>query len=344
MSESGQDDPPEQTRDGSRPDPSVGGDLTTYAAFPNLASAAAAVLSFLRAELGFRWWAVSRVTGGTYAVLTTGNSGFPLAAGEQLPWPDSLCRLAVERAAPPIAPDVRAVHVYEIAPLVHQWHVGAYLSVPITVDGTSLFGTLCAIDDTPRPLEVAARLPLVELQARLLSTVLAGDLRVEEARRARERAEVDALIDSLTGLVNRRGWQRLLDREDDRCRRYGSVASVLVADLDGLKAVNDRRGHAAGDVLLQQAASVLRDAFRSTDVVARLGGDEFGVLAVETDGADARRECDRLQGLLADAGIAASVGAAARGPEDGLTGAWASADAAMYAVKRSKRRAGPSSA
>ena len=339
MSESGQADPREQAPASRSPGSGAGGDLTRYVAFPDVATAASAVLAFLRAELGFRWWAVSRVTGGTYAVLTTGDCEFPVAAGQQLPWAESLCRLVLDGVAPRIAPDVRAVPVYQATPLVHEWHVGAYLSVPLTVDGTSLFGTLCAVDDRPLPIEVTARLPLVELQARLLSTVLAADLHVEDARRARERAEVDALLDPLTGLVNRRGWQRLLDREDDRCRRYGSVASVLVLDLDGLKAVNDQRGHAAGDVLLQRTAGVLRDAFRSTDVVARLGGDEFGVLAVETDDAGARRECDRLQGLLADGGIDASVGAAARTAEGGLMGAWAGADTAMYTVKRAKRSA-----
>lgn len=322
----------------SPPEPGTAGDLARHAAFRDVPAAASAVLTHLQGELGFGWWAVSRVTGGTYAVLTTGELGFPLPAGQQLPWAESLCRFVVERAAPRIAPDVRTVPVYDTAPLIEQWQVRAYLSVPLTVDGTSLFGTLCAVDRTPRPAEVTARLPLVELQARLLSTVLAADLRAEDARRATERAEVDALLDPLTGVVNRRGWQRLLDREEDRCRRYGSVASVLLVDLDGLKAVNDQHGHAAGDVLLQRAASALREAFRRADVIARLGGDEFAVLAVETDATDAHRERDRLQHLLDQAGIPASIGTAARTPADGLAGAWARADADMYMRKRAKRR------
>ena len=159
--------------------------------------------------------------------------------------------------------------------------------------------------------------------------MLATDLRLDQAHRRAERAEADALLEPLTGLANRRGWQLLLDREEQRCRRYGSLASVLIVDLDGLKAVNDRDGHGAGDTLLRQAAQVLREAFRSTDVLARLGGDEFAVLAVETDADAAKYERDRLQARFDRADVPASVGAATRESADGLTHAWQRADRDM---------------
>jgi len=208
------------------------------------------------------------------------------------------------------------------------------------VDGTSLFGTLCAVDPDPQPAQVSDRLPQVELLARLLSTIFATDLQLDLARRRTERAEADALLEPLTGLVNRRGWQLLLDREEQRCARYGSLASVLVIDLDGLKAVNDQHGHAAGDTLLHQAAQVLRGAFRSSDVLARVGGDEFAVLAVQTDANAASRERDRLQARFDHAAVPASVGVAARDSTGGLTGAWHRADSDMYQVKQG-RRPGP---
>lgn len=318
--------------------PGAGKGLAAHAPFADAGAAADAMLSRLRGEVGFGWWAVTRITGGTYAILSTGRAGFPLRAGEQLAWADSLCRAVAEGQAPRIVPDVRAVPALRDAPLAGRWGVGAYLSSPLTLDGESLFGTLCALDREPLPAEAASRMPLVDLQARLLSTALAADLRLDEARRRAERAEADALMDPLTGLVNRRGWDMLLDREEQRCRRYGAVASVLVIDLDGLKTVNDRRGHAAGDAVLQRTAAVLRDAFRGTDVVARVGGDEFAVLAVETDAEGAVRERDRLHGLLDDAGVPASIGAAVRDRATGLEGAWASADADMYAAKRDRGR------
>ena len=315
---------------------SVGRSLGAVAAFTSPAAAAGAVLELLRAELGFRWWAVTRLTGGTYVVLHA-DPGFPAAAGQQLPWAETLCHRMAEHGTPCIAPDVQAVPAYRDLALTHRWQVGAYLSVPLSVDGTSLFGTLCAVDPDPQPAQVSDRLPQVELLARLLSTIFATDLQLDLARRRTERAEADALLEPLTGLVNRRGWQLLLDREEQRCARYGSLASVLVIDLDGLKAVNDQDGHAAGDTLLHQAAQVLRGAFRSSDVLARLGGDEFAVLAVQTDADAASRERDRLQARFDHAAVPASVGVATRDSTSGLTGAWHRADSDMYQVKQSRR-------
>jgi len=107
------------------------------------------------------------------------------------------------------------------------------------------------------------------------------------------------------GVVGRPGGAAL--------RRYGTVASVLMLDLDGLKAVNDHRGHAAGDAVLARTGRVLQGAVRTTDVVARLGGDEFAVLSVETDQGAAAEERARLQALLDAAGVPASIGVATRG-------------------------------
>lgn len=320
-----------------RPDVQVAaGGWAVCAAFGDVAVASGAVLEQLREELGFAWWAVTRITGGTHVVLATGDTGFPLPAGEQMPWIESLCHRVLEQRAPRVVPDLRSVPPLDAGCLAGEWQIGAYLSVPLSLTGTDLFGTLCAVHPEPVPAQVTARLPLVELQARLLATVLAAELQLDEARRRAERAEADALLDPLTGLVNRRGWQMVLEREEQRCRRYGTVASVLVIDLDGLKTVNDTRGHAAGDALLQHAAQVLREAFRSTDVAARLGGNEFGVLAVETDAHGARHERDRLQSLFDRAAVPASIGVATRHPVTGLAGAWTDADAHMYRVKHAK--------
>jgi diguanylate cyclase len=149
-----------------------------------------------------------------------------------------------------------------------------------------------------------------------------------------EQAELDALTDPLTGVGNRRAWDRLLDAEEARCARYGSQASLVAIDLDELKRVNDAGGHGAGDALLRRTAKVIESTKRAADVVARLGGDEFGVLAVECDAGAAAVLADRIGRALEQAGIRASVGHATRRPAGGLAEAWAEADAAMYARKR----------
>ena len=98
-----------------------------------------------------------------------------------------------------------------------------------------------------------------------------------------------ALTDELTGLRNRRGFLVLADQALRMARRARAKCALVFIDLDGLKRVNDTRGHAAGDALIADAGQVLANVFRESDVVARVGGDEFAVLALldEHDGAHA---------------------------------------------------------
>ena len=180
--------------------------------------------------------------------------------------------------------------------------------------------------------------PAIELFGRLLSDVLEQELRAETAVRRAERAEAEAYGDELTGLYNRRGWDRLLAIEEARCRRYGHPACVLSVDADGLKRVNDAFGHAAGDDLLRRLATALREATRSQDVVARVGGDEFAVLAVECRLEAAEALAARIEERLLVAGVSASVGVGARDPARGLVQTWQAADDRMYERKRLRRR------
>src|SRR3954453_3112261 len=135
------------------------GPLAAHAAFPDLSAAAAEVMRQLCRELGFRLWALTRVSGTTYTVLTTGGEGFPAAPGEQFRWVDTLCHRVIDEGAPRIIPDVVSEPGLRDAPLVRRWRIAAYLSVPLTVDGATLFGTLCALDKEPQPAQVGSRLP-----------------------------------------------------------------------------------------------------------------------------------------------------------------------------------------
>ena len=87
--------------------------------------------------------------------------------------------------------------------------------------------------------------------------------------------------DSLMPIANRRAFVRELSRMMAFAQRYGTPASVIYFDLDGLKAVNDQHGHAAGDAALQHIAQILVDSVRNTDVVGRLGGDENAAEALD---------------------------------------------------------------
>jgi diguanylate cyclase (GGDEF)-like protein/PAS domain S-box-containing protein len=152
-----------------------------------------------------------------------------------------------------------------------------------------------------------------------------------------------ATRDDLTGLYNRRFFERELDRQLRLLRRHGGPATVLFVDLDDFKLVNDTFGHRAGDELLKHVAGLLNDRLRTTDVVARLGGDEFAVLLPMTDADQAATVVEALERELERepanidgnvVAVRASVGVAALEAEQDVDAALRLADQAMYSVKR----------
>jgi diguanylate cyclase (GGDEF)-like protein/PAS domain S-box-containing protein len=110
---------------------------------------------------------------------------------------------------------------------------------------------------------------------------------VSERRRFEAQLAHLAEHDPLTGLANRRRFDRELERHLDLCERYGARGALMMMDLDHFKEVNDTLGHAAGDQLIVSVAELLRMRMRRSDLVARLGGDEFAVLLPEADRASA---------------------------------------------------------
>ncbi|HXE39328.1 MAG TPA: GGDEF domain-containing protein, partial [Azonexus sp.] len=153
--------------------------------------------------------------------------------------------------------------------------------------------------------------------------------------------------DSLTGLPNRRLFLDRLEHTLARVRRSGEPLSLLFIDLDQFKEINDRLGHAAGDVVLQAAAERMRGVVREIDTVARLGGDEFIILLDATDdSAVVANVADELLIALAQPvrvgaemlSIGGSIGISSY-PRDGATATEiiAAADQAMYRAKNEGR-------
>jgi len=245
----------------------------------------------------------------------------------------------VEGLGPRIAPQSDLVDVYRNAPIAAAVKIGAYSDVPLTKEDGSLFGTLCAIDPDPQSKNIREEQELIELMADLLSSILHKELAAADATRRAERAEAEAARDVLSSLYNRRGWDQLLDREEDRCRRYGNPVCVISIDLDELKLVNGNQGHAAGDQLIVNAANAIQDVVRLNDIAARVGGDEFFILCIECTLDDVRVFINRLLQSFDKAGVAASIGFANRHPEKGLIAACEEADAKMYEEKRRKQNA-----
>ncbi|WP_460864992.1 sensor domain-containing diguanylate cyclase [Rhodococcus aerolatus] len=295
------------------------------------------VVDYLRAGTPLGMWAVTRVVDGRQVLLTADDEAYGLAAGAEIPFAASPCRVMVAGGGPAVVDDVAADPDYAAVPLAGQVPLGAYVGTPIVWPDGALFGTVCGFDPRARPGELTGLEPLLRLLSLLLSAVLQSDTTATALARELEQVRGEAETDALTGLLNRRGWDRFLADEEARYRRFGDPAAVVVLDLDRLKAVNDAEGHAAGDRYIQRASGALTAAVRPGDVLARLGGDEFGVVAVGADAARAQDLVARLGEALADAGVSGSIGQAPYSVVAGFPGAWAAADEAMYAAKRARR-------
>jgi diguanylate cyclase (GGDEF)-like protein/PAS domain S-box-containing protein len=167
----------------------------------------------------------------------------------------------------------------------------------------------------------------------------------DQLERLAAQLEQLSLEDELTDLYNRRGLDLLGSNAVARAAREGSPLCVLFLDLDGLKTINDGYGHAAGDTALVTAAAVLRATVRETDIVARIGGDEFAAILVGVSALEAEELCERVrQAAYASAPgehpLTVSIGVAElrQGELDTLDDLIASADRAMYAERRLRRR------
>ena len=163
-----------------------------------------------------------------------------------------------------------------------------------------------------------------------------------EMRGRLEELEQLADTDTLTPLPNRRRFERELDRAVGNASRHGTPAAVLYIDLNGLKRVNDRHGHLAGDAALIHVARLLQGLIRGTDVVARIGGDEFGLILDHLDHNSAIDTAERISRCIAsnplDLGgtevrLEAAIGVATILPGDSAADVMSRADRNMYRAK-----------
>ena len=165
-----------------------------------------------------------------------------------------------------------------------------------------------------------------------------------EAARLHRIVSNQALVDGLTGLANRRACEETLAAELARAARFPGALSVVVADLDDFKEVNDRFGHQAGDVVLREFAALLSAGVRDIDLAGRWGGEEFLLVLPGTDLEGATRVAERIRLALADRVVlsvdgepiraTASFGVASYPQAHTASALFAAADGALYDAKR----------
>lgn len=204
-----------------------------------------------------------------------------------------------------------------------RFYAGAVISAP----GGHRVGTVCVLDTEPRAFDAHDQATLLDL----------ADLVNQELRHTSL-----AMTDPLTSLANRRALEAATKRFVELGRRQDEPVSLIFADVNGLKRVNDIDGHQAGDLLLRRAAAAFSASTRSSDVVARLGGDEFVMLLYGSDEDQTRGIVDKIERFIAQDNdaqrsspdLSVSFGVARAHSDDDAMSFVARADRAMYESKR----------
>jgi diguanylate cyclase (GGDEF)-like protein len=240
-----------------------------------------------------------------------------------LPGREACARLGIQRPAYESARNGRGPLGWD-----HHW-----LLIPLSDRHGRLIGVIWADEPEDRLLPSTERLQALRMFANQATTAVASVAAYEEMQFLADH-------DPLTRIGNRRAFTRRLAEEVHRAGRYGQRFALVVLDVDGFKALNDRHGHLAGDVALEAIGEVLRNTVRQSDSAFRLGGDEFALILEEAGTADTTEIVDRIGAGIAavEAGaghmLRASFGVVVcTGLSDPETLLQA-ADTAMYEAKR----------
>jgi diguanylate cyclase (GGDEF)-like protein len=245
----------------------------------------------------------------------------------------SFCDETIRRYGPMAVEDMLRDGRFAANPLViGEPRVRSYLGVPLTTPDGYNIGTLCALDDEPRPfdsrdagiLEKFAQIVLEQLELRQI-----------------------AKQDTLTGALTRRGFMAEAEKEFARAHRYERPSALVLLDVDRLRSINERYGHLAGDAALVAIANACMSTMRKSDIFGRIGGEEFALLLPETDAETARAVAERLRKMVAativetgsgDVRATVSCGVAPLPAMAEGAAAWLSeADIALYEAKHAGR-------
>ena len=193
----------------------------------------------------------------------------------------ALCNYAIQQDGPLVISDTLKDPRFAANPLViGEPHMRFYGGAPLRTGEGRRIGTLAIADCKPRSFGPGQKALLVDL-ARIVVDAL--ELRCL------------ATSDSLTGSMSRRAFREAARRDFALARRHKQELSCIIIDVDNFKLINDRHGHAAGDIVLQAIIDVCRKSLRASDYVGRLGGEEFGVMLPHTNARSALQVAERLR-------------------------------------------------
>jgi len=261
----------------------------------------------------------------------------------ELGFPTSVAHQAIEQRSVVILPDVSAHAERELRQTALLLGIRSILCVPVMIEEEIVaLIYVYKVNPASRPFDQHDVQLAVAISHQAAMTIQRTRL-LEKARRF----EQWAIMDSLTGLYNRRQFLELAELEFNRARRYAHPLSAMMLDIDQFKQVNDTYGHTFGDRILQSVATRWRENLRDIDLAGRYGGDEFVVLLPEIALEGARRAAERLRAGIAEApidtekgplSVTISIGVVTLTPDHpDLASLLDQADAALYKAKNAGR-------
>ena len=218
-----------------------------------------------------------------YALIR--QSGNPEAKAVKVSFEGTLSEVYLDGSEPMYFSSLREVS----KPLLPDHEVGEFgsaLLLPLISEGEGV--GLVALTSEDRDSLKAETINLLDLLGRHAAISLKNSLTHKDT-------QVKAATDALTGLNNRRSFMNLLETEHTRFERTGMKYAIIMMDVDFFKKVNDTYGHQAGDEVLREVASLMRESFRATDYLGRYGGEEFAAVLVNSDRMGAHRLAERMR-------------------------------------------------
>jgi diguanylate cyclase (GGDEF)-like protein/putative nucleotidyltransferase with HDIG domain len=267
-----------------------------------------------------------------YFLALSSEIGSAWQVGERIPAKNTAVEYIATSKTAVIEPDLSQGSDFAMRRYFLEQGIRSVVYLPLIVN-KEVIGSLVVASRRPNAYS-NKEVKLLEELASLIAMPI-------ENSRLYARAEQMARSDALTGLLNRRSMDELVASEVNRHSRYGGIFSIIILDLDSLKAYNDNYGHPAGDEILKKVGTILKTSIRNIDQAFRYGGDEFALLLPQTDGSDACKIAERVRNRIAMVSgknvipVTASLGIACW-PTDGIGApeVIAAADSALLQAKR----------